>query len=153
MVKHSCDKYGMTISKQENPVALTRSHVKKPYKFDVEVKGQRCIRIMNIRDTSFQSDTPMCKNMICQCQGKLRVRHEIMFLKKNYKFDLSVKDKGHTGVEDVHNTLFHGETTMCQIRYAKYQSKKKLWDEPAPKKGTDRVIIPIHLPEFRSRAV
>ena len=74
MVKHSCDKYGMTISKQENPVALTRSHVKKPYKFDVEVKGQRCIRIMNIRDTSFQSDT-----LICQCQGKLRLRHEIMF--------------------------------------------------------------------------
>ena len=31
-----------------------------PYKFDLEVKGQRRIGIMNVRDTSFHGDTPMC---------------------------------------------------------------------------------------------
>ena len=31
----------------------------KPYKFDLEVKCQRRIRIMNVRDTLSHSDTPM----------------------------------------------------------------------------------------------
>ena len=30
----------MTISKDKNDVARTRSHVKKPYKFYLDVKGQ-----------------------------------------------------------------------------------------------------------------
>ena len=33
----------------------------KPYKFDLEVKVQGRIWIMNVRDTSSHGDTPMCK--------------------------------------------------------------------------------------------
>ena len=31
----------------------------KPYRFDLDVKGQHRIGIMNVRDTSSHSDTPM----------------------------------------------------------------------------------------------
>ena len=34
----------------------------KPIKFDLEVKGQGRIGIMNVRDTSSHGDRPMCKN-------------------------------------------------------------------------------------------
>ena len=33
----------------------------KPYKFDLEVKGQHCIRIMNVCHTSFHGDRSMCQ--------------------------------------------------------------------------------------------
>ena len=33
----------------------------KPYKFDLEVKGQGHMRIMNVLDTSSLSDRPMCQ--------------------------------------------------------------------------------------------
>ena len=37
---YSCAEYDMTISKDKNDVARTRSHVKKPYKFYLDVEGQ-----------------------------------------------------------------------------------------------------------------
>ena len=55
---HLCAKYGMTKSKDKKAVALTHSHIKNP--IDLEVKGQRCIRIMNIFETSF-GDRPKCQ--------------------------------------------------------------------------------------------
>ena len=33
----------------------------KPYKFDLEVKVQGCIRIMNVLDTSSHGDRPICQ--------------------------------------------------------------------------------------------
>ena len=33
----------------------------KANKFDIEVKGQRRIGIMNVRDTSSHGNTPMCQ--------------------------------------------------------------------------------------------
>ena len=33
----------------------------KPYKFDLEVKGQRPVGIMNVLDTSSHGDLPMCQ--------------------------------------------------------------------------------------------
>ena len=33
----------------------------KPYKFDLKVKGQHHIRIMNVLDTSSHCDRPMCQ--------------------------------------------------------------------------------------------
>lgn len=48
--------------------------------------------------------------------------------KKNYKFDLKVKDKGHTGVMNVGITSSDGDAPMCQTwyMYANAKAKKKL---------------------------
>ena len=39
----------------------TQKHVQKPSKFDLEVKDQRRIGIMNVRDTSPDCVTTMCQ--------------------------------------------------------------------------------------------
>ena len=40
----------MTMSKNNKAFVQKQSHVKKPYKFDLDVKGQHCSGIMNVRD-------------------------------------------------------------------------------------------------------
>ena len=49
----------MTMSKNNKAFVQKQSHVKKPYKFDLDVKGQHCSGIMNVRDTSFHGDRLM----------------------------------------------------------------------------------------------
>ena len=49
-------KYGMTMSKDNKAVVQTQSHVNKPCKFDIDVKGQHCSGVMNVRDTSSPGD-------------------------------------------------------------------------------------------------
>ena len=81
----------------------------KADKFDLEVKGQHQIGIMNVRKTSSYSDTPMC--YICKygkpmsIQKKLWAGHENM--SKNYKFDLKVKVQGRIWIMKVatHRTM------------------------------------------------
>ena len=51
--------FGMAMSKVQKPEAQTQSHVINP-KFDLEVKDQRYIRVMNVLDTSCYGDRPMC---------------------------------------------------------------------------------------------
>ena len=54
MVIHSRSKCCLAMTKNKLAVARTRSHAKihiNPYKFDFEVKGQRRIRNINVRDT------------------------------------------------------------------------------------------------------
>ena len=57
------------------------------YNFDLEVKSERRIRIMNVRDTLSHGDRPM----VCQCQSKKKLQggHEAT-LKRTYKFYLEV---------------------------------------------------------------
>lgn len=49
----------------------TRKHIQTS-KFDLEVKGQRCIRIMNIRDTPFYGDVQKWYANV-NAKGTLRV--------------------------------------------------------------------------------
>ena len=58
MVKHPCAKYGKPMSNHKNMMGRTRKHVKKLYKFYLEVKVQGPIWIINVRDTSSHGDTP-----------------------------------------------------------------------------------------------
>ena len=44
-----------------NKQVYLRTQSQKPFKFHLEVKGQRRIGIYNVRDTSSHGDTPMCK--------------------------------------------------------------------------------------------
>ena len=60
MVIHSRAEYGMTISKDKYAVVRTKS-CHKPYKCDIEVKGQGQIGLMNLRETSSHSDRRMCQ--------------------------------------------------------------------------------------------
>ena len=57
MVKDPCAKYG----NQKKGMVRTRKQSQKPYKFDLKVKVQGSIWIMNLRDTSSHGDTPMCQ--------------------------------------------------------------------------------------------
>ena len=61
MVIHSCAKYGKPMSNQKKSYGLDMKTCQKPYKFDFEVKVLGCIWIMNVGNTSFNGDTPMCQ--------------------------------------------------------------------------------------------
>ena len=58
MVIDLCAKYGMPMSNLTEVTGRTWRQY-KAYNFDLDVKGQYRIRIMNIRDTSYYGDTPM----------------------------------------------------------------------------------------------
>ena len=58
----------MSIKKSYGPDTKT---CQKPYKFDLKVKVQRRIWIMNVRDTSSHSDTPMCQIWLVNVKPKM----------------------------------------------------------------------------------
>ena len=47
--------------KEQKSLVLNTKQCHKPYKFDLEVKVQGCIRIMNVLDTSSHGDRPICQ--------------------------------------------------------------------------------------------
>ena len=53
-----CAKYDTPVSCKQK-LWVGHEKMSKPYKFDLEVKGQRRIGIVNVCDTSSHSDTPM----------------------------------------------------------------------------------------------
>ena len=61
MVIDPCDKYGMPVSKLTEVTGHGHKDMIKAYKFDLEVKGQHRIGILNIHNTSSYGDTPMCQ--------------------------------------------------------------------------------------------
>ena len=84
---------------------------KKAYRFDLEVKGQHRIRIMNVRNTSSYCDTPMCKTMSI----KKSYGPDTKTCQKPYKFDLKVKVQRRIWIMNVRDTSSHSDTPMCQI--------------------------------------
>ena len=50
----------MPKSKSEHDLAILKFMV-KIYKFDIEVKGQGHIEVMNVQNTSYYGDTLMCQ--------------------------------------------------------------------------------------------
>ena len=59
MVIHPCAKYGMPMSNQKKSYGPDTKTGQKLYKFDLEVKVQGRIWIMNVHDTSSYGDAPM----------------------------------------------------------------------------------------------
>ena len=51
MVVDLCVKYGMPMSNQKIVMGRTQKHVQKPYKYDLKVKVQGRIWIVNVRAT------------------------------------------------------------------------------------------------------
>ena len=47
--------------KGQKSLVLNTKQCHKPYKFDLEVEVQGCIRIMNVLDTSSHGDRPICQ--------------------------------------------------------------------------------------------
>ena len=60
-VIHPCAKYGKPMSIQKKSYGLDMKACQKPHKFDLKVKVQGRIWIMNVRDTSSHGDTPKCQ--------------------------------------------------------------------------------------------
>ena len=84
---------------------------KKAYRFDLEVKGQHRIRIMNVRNTSSYCYTQMCKPMSI----KKSYGPDTKTCQKPYKFDLKVKVQRRIWIMNVRDTSSHSDTPMCQI--------------------------------------
>ena len=61
MMIDACFKYGKAMSNQKTDIGRTQKHVKKPFKFDLEIKGQRCIGIINLSNTLSRCGTTMCQ--------------------------------------------------------------------------------------------
>ena len=59
-------------------MAQTLSLCKKNYKFDLEVKSQRCIEIMNVCDTLSHVDTPICQIWYANVNAKKNVTGQIL---------------------------------------------------------------------------
>ena len=55
----TCQKYDYI--KGQNSLVMNTKKCHKPYKFDLEVKVQGCIRIMNVLDTSYHGDRSICQ--------------------------------------------------------------------------------------------
>ena len=82
MVIDPCAKYGMPMSKLTEVTGWTWRHDKsyeldtktcqKPYKFDLEVKVQSRIWIMNVHHTHISWWYTHVPNMVSQCQTKTR---------------------------------------------------------------------------------
>ena len=76
-VIYPCQIWYANVKAKEKNTGQTRRHVKN-YKFDLEVKYQRCIRTMNVRDTLSHCDTPMCQIWLqCLRQKKDNARTRI----------------------------------------------------------------------------
>ena len=59
MVINACAKHGKSMSNIKECYGPDTKRCQKPCKFDLEVKCQHCIGIMNLRNTSSHGDTPM----------------------------------------------------------------------------------------------
>ena len=112
--------------------------MRKAYKFDLEVKGQHSIRIMNVHDTSSHCDTTKYAKY-----GKLMSSHKKVMAghktcQKPYKFDLKVKIQGCIWIMNVRDTLSHGNTPMSQIWLANVKQKKNYGLDTNLHRQTDR---------------
>ena len=77
MVIHSRVKLSMTMSKDKKVKGLNTKPCHKPYKFDLEVKGQGRIRVKNVLDTSSHGDRPMCQMWYCNVKANKSYRSDI----------------------------------------------------------------------------
>ena len=87
----------------------------KPYKFDLKVKVQGRIWIMNVRDISYYGDKPMWQIWWANVYPKKSYGPHMKTWQKPYKFDLKVKVQGRIWIINVPDTSSHGVTLMCQI--------------------------------------
>ena len=105
-------KFGMFMSKS------------KAYKFDQEVKGRHWIGNMNVRVTSSHGDRPVWQIWQANVKSKNSSRPNTETCQKPFKIDLEVKVQGRIWIMNVRDTLFYGDTTMCQIRLANVKPKE-----------------------------
>ena len=83
----------------------------KPYKFDLEVKVEGRIWIMNVHIVLWwYTHVP---NMVSQGQTKKSYEPDTDI--KPYKFDLNVKVQGRIWIMNVRDTSSHGDSHICQI--------------------------------------
>ena len=69
----------------------------KPYKFDLDFKGQRSIRIMNVFDTSSHGDKPMCQIWYANVKGNKSYRLDMKSWQKPINLTLRSKVKIESG--------------------------------------------------------
>ena len=92
----------------------TRTHVKISLNL-TEVKGQRRIRIMGVRNTSFHGDTSMYRFWQPNVKFKKKLWTDTKTFQKSSKFDFEVKGQRHIGITNVRQTSSYDNIPMCQI--------------------------------------
>ena len=85
------------------------------YMFDLEVKGQCRIGIMNARDTSPHGDTTLCQIWLANFKPIRSYEPNTKTCQKLYKFDPEVKGQRLIVIINVRDTSSHGDIPMCQI--------------------------------------
>ena len=75
---------------------------------------------------SFKSPPPIVIFLSHGVVG-FRIGHVAMLKKPIKIFDLEVKDKGHIGVMNVHDTSSNGDTHIHQIWYADVEDRKRTY--------------------------
>ena len=87
---------------QKKTVTRTQSHVKNPFKFDLEIKDKGHTEFMNVHHTSFHGDTPSAKH------GNTDVK-----AKRSYRLDTNLHRQTHRQTDRVLLILYfvRGEYT------------------------------------------
>ena len=70
IVIHPVANMGKPIPTQKNSNGPATKTCQKPYKFDLKVKVQGCIWIMNVRDTLSHGNTPMSQIWLANVKPK-----------------------------------------------------------------------------------
>ena len=86
----------------------------KSYKFDLEVKGQGRIRIMNAFDTFSHDDRPMCQIWYANVKANRSYRSDMT---KACKFDLEVKGQHWIGIMNVPYILAYKYVSSISRKY------------------------------------
>ena len=86
MVIHSHAKQSVIKSKGIKSWGLNTKPCHKPYKFDLEVKGQHLIRMVNVLETSSHGDRPMCQIWYANVKANGSYRPDTKTCQKPYKF-------------------------------------------------------------------
>ena len=143
----------MTMSKTKS-WGLNTKQCHKPYKFDFEVKGQHPIRIMNVPNTSFHSDRPMCQIWYANVKANRNYRSYMKTWQKPINLILRSKVNIEWGTWKYMSRLLMG--IYPYAKYGKPMSNKKKIGMSRTRICTDRrtdIVIPMYSLELCSRGV
>ena len=85
IVIHSRAKKKYDYVKGQKSLVLNTKQCHKPYKFDLEVKVQGCIRIINVLDTSSHGDRPICQIWYANVKANRSYRLDMKIWQKPIK--------------------------------------------------------------------
>ena len=126
MVIHS---HSMTMWKDKKICGVNTKPCHKPYKFDLRSKVNVISGIINVQDTSFHSDRPMCQILYANIKSS-----------KSYMSDTKTRKKSKS-LTLMSSLTFHSDRPICQISYANVKASKSYMSDTKTRKKTKSLTL------------